>query len=132
MPVRFDEYESYADDFEWLPRGGSNAHTILSFLLEQPEKGFTPSEIAAATDVPKGSVGPTLQRLHRRGLVRHKEPYWAIGEDDRIAAYEGMLQGLRSLHDRYGDDGWGDVDRTDYEVDEAELEDWRAERREEG
>lgn len=129
MPVRFDEYETRSSDFEWMPRPGSNAHAILSFLLEQPETGFTPSEIATATDVPKGSVGPTLQRLHRRDLVRHKEPYWAIGDDDRVAAYEATLHGLRSIHDRYGDDGWGDVDRKAYEVDETELEDWRARRR---
>lgn len=74
MPVRFDDYEDHTNDAEWTLQSGSNAHRIVSFLLDHPETGFTPSEIAAETDVPNGSV-PTLQRLHRHGLVRHKEPY---------------------------------------------------------
>ncbi|WP_254542955.1 MarR family transcriptional regulator [Halomarina pelagica] len=132
MPVRFDDYEEQADELNWTPTEESNPHKILTFLLGHPDVGFTPSEIAEATGIPKGSVGPTLQRLHERGLVRHKEPYWAIGEDDRIAAYQGMLLSMEALRDRYGDDGWSDVDPEEHEADEAELEEWRRERRAEG
>ena len=128
MPVQFDEYERRADEVEWLPIRGSNAQKILSFLLAHPETGFTPSEIAEAVDVPVGSVGPTLQRLSEHGLVRHKEPYWAIEDDERIATYESVLRSMDALHDRYGDEGWADVDREAYEVDEAELEAWRERR----
>lgn len=129
MPVQFDDYENHANDAEWTPRSGSNAQMILSFLLEHSNKGFTPSEIAKATEIRKGSVGPTLQRLEKRDLVRHKEPYWAISTDDRLAAYEGMLLSMEALDERYGDEGWAAVDRGEYEADEDELEDWRASQR---
>jgi DNA-binding transcriptional ArsR family regulator len=107
MPVEFEKYRESRDDdddddFDWTLREGSNAHTILSFLAEHPEQGFTPKEIHEATDVTRGSVGKTLQRLEERQLVRHAEPYWAIGEDDRVGAYLGMLSSLDTVTEREG------------------------------
>lgn len=125
MPVQFDEYEEHATEFDWRLTEGSNAYKILKFLLDHPDQGFTPTEIREATDIPKGSVGPTLQRLADRGLVRHKEPYWAVANDDRIAAYEGMLIGMRTMEERYEDEDWADVDWEDHAVDPDELEEWR-------
>lgn len=127
MPVQFDEYEAHFSEADWPIREGTNAYRILSFLLERPDTGYTPSEIAEETAVPQGSVGPTLQRLKARGLVRHKEPYWAAPSDDQLATYEGMLLSLESMDDRYGDEGWAAVDRSKHEVSEEELEAWRAE-----
>lgn len=124
MPVQFDDYDREADEVDWVLTEGSNAHTILSFLLDHPETGFTPSEIAEATGLPQGSVGPTLQRLHKRDLVRHKEPYWAISTDDRVAAYEAMLQSMEAITARGGEE-WAEIDRSEYEVDDEELEAWR-------
>lgn len=106
MPVRFDEYEDVDHEFDPALREGSNGHRILSFLADHPTQGFTPKEIHEATDVPMGSVGPTLQRLKDRDLVRHSEPYWAIGEDDRVGAYVGMLDSLQTVDDRYGTESW--------------------------
>lgn len=123
MPVHFDDYDPGRAD-AGLPTPGSNGHRILTFLLNHPETGFSPSEIAAGTDVSRGSVGPTLQRLERRGLVRHKEPYWAVANDDRLATLEAMLAGLQSIASS-GDDGWADVDATAYTVDAAEVAKWR-------
>jgi DNA-binding transcriptional ArsR family regulator len=113
MPVDFERYDP--DDAEGRIRltGGTNAQTILEFLVARPERGFTPKEISEATGVPRGSVGTTLARLEERDLVRHKEPYWAIGEDDdRLAAYEGMIHGLEAIDGRAGDDEWGDWEAT--------------------
>ena len=109
MPVDFREYDP---DERLRLTEGSNAHQILAFLAAHPETGFTPKEIAEATDIPRGSVGTTLTRLGERGLVRHKEPYWALGADDRLAAYEGMLHGLKAASDRFGDEDWGDWEAT--------------------
>jgi hypothetical protein len=39
--------------------------------------------------------------LEERQLVRHKKPYWAIGEDDRLAAYGGMLSSMEAIEDRH-------------------------------
>ena len=104
MPVEFDSYRASRDghDFDWTLREGSNAHAILSFLAEHPEQGFTPKEIHEATGVARGSVGKTLQRLEDRQLVRHAEPYWAIGDDDRVGAYLGMLSSLDAVAEREG------------------------------
>ncbi len=114
MPVEFEEYrESHdSDDFDWTLREGSNAHAILAFLAEHPEQGFTPKEIHEATGVSRGSVGKTLQRLEERQLVRHAEPYWAVGKDDRIGAYLGMLSSLETVAEREGAedyDAWRDA-----------------------
>lgn len=126
MPVQFDEYEIHAEGVDPPIREGSNAHRILTFLLDHPSTGFTPSEIAGRTEVPRGSVGPTLQRLETRGLVRHKEPYWAAPTDEQLASEAGMLASLEALVDSTEGDGWADIDRSEYEVSEAELEAWRA------
>ena len=106
MPVRFDEYAALDHEFDPALREGSNGHRILSFLAAYPEQGFTPKEIHEAIGVPLGSVGPTLQRLKERDLVRHREPYWAIGEDDRVGTYVGMLNSLKTVDDRYGAESW--------------------------
>lgn len=126
MPVQFDEYEALADEVDRPIREGSNAHRILSFLLDHPGTGFTPSEIAERTAIPRGSVGPTLHRLEARGIVRHKEPYWAAATDDRLASEAGMLASLRALAET-GADGWADVDPAEYEVADEELMAWREE-----
>lgn len=126
MPVQFDEYESLAEGLDPPIRAGSNAHRILTFLIDQPSMGFTPSEIAERTQVPKGSVGPTLHRLEARGLVRHKEPYWAAPTDEQLASEAGMLASLQALADSEAEDGWADIDRAEYEVSEADLAAWRA------
>lgn len=113
MPVEFDSYvDSKGDnEIDWTLREGSNAHTILSFLSEHPDQGFTPKEITEATDVPSGSVGKTLKRLEERQLVRHEEPYWAFGDDDRVGTYLGMLSSLETITDREATE---------------DLDDWRA------
>ena len=89
MPVEFEEYRESHDGegFDWTLREGSNAHTILAFLAEHPNQGFTPKEIHEVTGVTRGSVGKTLERLKERQLVRHAEPYWAIGDEDRVGTY---------------------------------------------
>jgi DNA-binding transcriptional ArsR family regulator len=104
MPVEFEEYteSTEGEEFDWTLREGSNAHRILAFLAEHPEQGFTPKEMHEATGVTRGSVGKTLQRLEERQLVRHAEPYWAIGDDDRVGTYLGMLSSLEAIAEREG------------------------------
>ena len=105
MPVDFEQYDP--DESGGLRlTAETNARVILEFLADNPAQGFTPKEIADATDVPRGSVGSTLSRLEERALVRHREPYWAIGDDDRLATYASMLHGLESAADRFEDDDW--------------------------
>lgn len=103
MPVEFEDYRESADDkLDWTLREGSNALNILAFLADLPEQGFTPKEIHEATGVTRGSVGKTLQRLKEGQLVRHSEPYWAIGDEDRVDTYLGMLLSLDAIAEREG------------------------------
>lgn len=80
MPISADRFENIDED---EPTPGTNAHEILSFLEQNPEQAFTQSEIAAATDVTSGSVGPTLVRLRERGRVDHRGTYWRVSDHVR-------------------------------------------------
>lgn len=104
MAVEFEEYQESSDngEFDWTLQEGSNSHKILAFLAKHPDQGFTPKEIHDATGVTRGSVGKTLQRLEERQLVRHAEPYWAIGEDDRVGTYLSMVSSLETISQREG------------------------------
>lgn len=112
MPVEFEPYDPDDGGPRLELSEDSNAYKILSFLAGHPETGFTPREVSEETDVPRNSVGVTLSRLEERDLVRHKEPYWAIGDDDRLASYAGMLHGTRAAAERFGDEDWGDWQET--------------------
>lgn len=108
MPVNFEEYENSTDD--GLPVDpDTHAYRILSFLGGHPGTGFKPSEIARETGIKPGSVRGTLKRLEERGLARHAEPFWAIGDDDRLAGVTGTMLSLEAVDERYPDDefeGW--------------------------
>lgn len=101
MPVHFDEYESSDADIEI----DSNAGQILQFLAKHPEKGYRPAEIYEALDLARGSVSPTLKRLEDRGLVRHKEPYWAIAvSQEEITRLLHINDAYEMMDARYGDE----------------------------
>jgi len=110
MPVDFQSYTP--DDGDDGPSiqftEESNAYKILQFLVEDPDTGYTPKEISEATGVPRGSVGTTLARLEDNSLVKHKEPYWAAGEDDRLASFSAAIHSNRAIDDRFGEEDWGD------------------------
>ncbi|MFD1632422.1 MarR family transcriptional regulator [Haloplanus ruber] len=114
MPVDFETHDpgnSRVDLSE-----GTNARRLLEFLLKTPTVGYTPAELAAETGVPRGSVGPTLNRLEAAGLVRHKEPYWAATEDDRIAAATAAFVGVETTASAYSDDWYAQNDGWDEEL----------------
>lgn len=104
MPIK-------ADDFDEL-ESKTNAERVVEFLAENDDKAFKASEIAEATGVDENSVHPVLKRLRERGLARHKPPYWAIGDKEKVrAAYE-----LRAVSS-FLDDELGEEKREDW-VDE--------------
>jgi len=112
MPVDFETHEPGTPRVDLSE--GTNAQQLLAVLLATPTVGYTPAELAAETDVPRGSVGPTLNRLEAAGLVRHKEPYWAAADDDRLAAATAAFIGIETAASSYSDDwyaqneGWAD------------------------
>jgi len=82
MPISADRFEAIDDD-EGQPGPETNAAKILEFLEKNANEAFTQTEIAQATEVKRGSVGPTLVRLRERGQVDHRGRYWRISDHDR-------------------------------------------------
>lgn len=82
MPISADRFEDI-DEGDGGPTPGTNADEILSFLESNPDQAFTQTEIAEATDVSRGSVGPTLVRLREDGRVDHRGTYWRVSDHAR-------------------------------------------------
>lgn len=75
MPISIDEFES-RDSGE----RETNAERVVRFLSRNRDRAYKAIEIAEATDISENSIHPVLNRLEKRGLIRHREPYWAIGD----------------------------------------------------
>jgi DNA-binding transcriptional regulator GbsR (MarR family) len=118
MPINVNEYEAHGEDR--LPlTPGTNAATIMQFLSQHPEQGFTPKEIHEATGVKRGSVGVVLHRLEKRDLVRHVDHYWTLGDDQHLATYAAMYHSMEALNDRFGEE---DIDEwIEHAADESEF-----------
>lgn len=82
MPISTEQFDAIDDDGD-PPSPGTNAEEILSFLDGNADQAYTQSEIAKATDVKRGSVGPTLVRLRESGRVDHRGNYWRISDHER-------------------------------------------------
>lgn len=105
MPIRIDS------NTEGTPpiKPGTNAHELLTVLLDHPEMGFSPKELTDLTDVPHSSVHKTLSRLQERGLVRKVDSYWAVA-DDVAASDIANVVSLQQIEAEYGEDAYGTDD----------------------
>lgn len=108
MPISTDRFEEMDEDHD-APSPGTNADEIHSFLEANADQAFTQSEIAEATDVKRGSVGPTLVRLRESGRVDHRGQYWRISDHEQ------------SLNDAV--DHGGSV-AASHELDSFEYDEW--------
>jgi transcription initiation factor IIE alpha subunit len=114
MPIRID---SRGEDAPPV-KPGTNAHELLTVLLDHPEMGFSPKELAELTDVPHSSVHKTLSRLQEKDLVRKVDSYWAVTED--VAASEvANVVSLQQIEAEYGDDAYGEA--TEWADDAPDL-----------
>lgn len=92
MPISEAEFQTIdADTPEIDLSPDTTQGTLYRFLLDNADKAFRQREIAAAVDVPRGSIGPTLKRLERRGLVEHRGQYWKIADAEHATASAGLL-----------------------------------------
>lgn len=92
MPIPKDEFRTIDDDSEMVNLSRETTQgAIYHFLLEHADEAFRQREIVDAVDVPKGSIGPTLDRLEKRGLVEHRGRYWAVADAEHAAASAGLL-----------------------------------------
>lgn len=104
MPIKVD------DDGDVPPVDpGTNAHELLSVLLDHPDMGFSPKELAELTDVPHSSIHKTLSRLREKGLVRKVDSYWAVAEDVAASRVANAVS-LQQIEAEYGDDAYGTDD----------------------
>ena len=78
MPISIDEFDSHDTAEE------TNAERVIRFLARNADKAYKAVEIADATGINHNSIHPVLNRLHDRDLVRHREPYWAIGDAETV------------------------------------------------
>jgi len=113
MPISADQFESITDDSG--PTPGTNAHEILSFLDSNPDQAFTQSEIADATSVTQGSVGPTLVRLREAGRVDHKGNYWRVS--DHVRSVDAATSHAGDVAASHEDDPLAYDDWQEYAVD---------------
>jgi len=79
VPISIDEFESHDPEKEV-----TNAERVLRFLARNDDKAYKAVEIADVAGVDRNSVHPVLKRLREQGLVRHREPYWAVGDLDDV------------------------------------------------
>jgi len=79
VPISIDEFELHDPG-----KHETNAERVVRFLAENRNKAYKAIEIAEATGVDGNSIHPVLNRLAERGLVRHREPYWAIGDLEEV------------------------------------------------
>lgn len=105
MPISIDQFDEEPSELLDL-REGSQAYRVLGYLAEHRDKAYTQTEIHEATGIKRGSVGAALSRLEDRDLVRHRGRYWAVCEDDRIAAYAAQMaaSSTSTTDDYYGED----------------------------
>jgi hypothetical protein len=110
--IDIGEFES-ADDDGFSDR--TDTERIVGFLAENNDRAWKAKAIAERTGVNPDSVSTLLARLRERGLVRHKEPYWAITDDEqRLSNASSLHRDHERLDDRFGEE---DVDEwTDSEA----------------
>lgn len=101
MPISADRFESIPDE-DGGPSPGTNAHEILSFLETHADEAFTQSEIADATGINRGSVGPTLVRLREDGRVDHKGMYWRAS--DHVQSLDAAAAHAAAVAESYEDE----------------------------
>jgi predicted transcriptional regulator len=103
MPIRIDSSKRSPI------KPDTNAHKLLTVLLDHPDMGFSPKELAELTDVHHSSVHKTLSRLQEKGLVRNVDSYWAVTEDVATSEIANVVS-LQQIEAEYGDDAYGEAD----------------------
>lgn len=105
MPIDIDTFERETE-FE---SERTHAERILSFLLSNDEQAFKRREIADSTGIDPNAISAVLSRLKERNLVRHKPPYWAAGDPQRIRSAADLSRSLGALDEQLGSedmDAW--------------------------
>ena len=114
MPIDIERFERDGD----LGSEDTHATRILEFLAANDDKAFQRGEIAAAVGIDPDTVSSVLNRLKTRDLVRHKRPYWALGDRERLQEASATSESLAALNDRLGTE-----DMSEWQAASAQSED---------
>jgi Mn-dependent DtxR family transcriptional regulator len=111
--IDIEEFED-ADAAEFEDR--NDTERIVLFLDEHDDRAWKAATIAERLGLDSNAVSAVLSRLHDRGLVRHKRPYWAITDDRE------RLESAYRLHRRYetADEQYGEEHLEKLQTDEME------------
>lgn len=104
MPLDIDQFE----DGDTLDTPATSER-LIRFLLTHDEQAYTRQELADAIDAAPETVGTNLTRLKDRGLLRHREPYWAFTDDhDRAREVLRSRFDAETFTELTRLDDWGD------------------------
>lgn len=118
MPIDIETFETESG----FDPGETNAERIVRFLVRNDDKAFERGEIADATGIDPDAVSAVLSQLKDRNLVRHKPPYWAIGDRERLASATEFRRSLASLNETLGTedmDNWRAAGTDDSHPDDS-------------
>lgn len=126
MPIFLEDH-----DPDLSLRPGTTKSNIVAYLYQNSEWGYSPKEIEAALDIPRGTATTTLKRLYDENYVGKTDDgyYHALGEREDVRRY---VSSLDQVHRMFGHHHKPDVTpeeptkqigegRTDEELD-AELD----------
>lgn len=108
MPIDIETFERESD----FQTGETHAERIIRFLVANADKAFERDEIAEGTGIDANTVSAVLSRLKQRGLVRHKPPYWAVGDPERVRASMSFARDVETFDEQFGGedmDEWRDA-----------------------
>lgn len=117
MPIHKERFETLD---EGGIRPGTNAERIMNFLVGNEDFAFSMTEIADGAEIPKGSVGPTLQRMEEDGLVEHRANYWRVS-DSYLASKAGITM-VSEVAVEYDDGKEFDMEAWDEVAEEPVVE----------
>jgi len=110
MPVPVDDL---TNNNPYPVKPDTNEYEVLSFLVANHKYGFTPSEVAARTDLSETSASKAMARLFEDGLVERAEtiyyidPHRADELKQRLAALESAARLFETApDDAYAKQGW--------------------------
>ncbi len=91
MPIPRAEFRTL-DENESPPSDPSpdTCGTVYRFLLDHADRAFRRSEIVETIGISEDSIGLTLERLERHGLVEHRGRFWAIADAEHAVASAGL------------------------------------------
>jgi predicted ArsR family transcriptional regulator len=98
--IDIDEFEN-ADADELNQR--NDTERIVLLLDKNDDRAWKAATIAEELELDTDAVSAILSRLKKRGLVRHKRPYWAITDDEeRLRSAYRLHRHHERADDQYG------------------------------